>query len=212
MFLPFGPIYSVHIPLANVEEGKKPKARGFAFIWFFSKKDAERAIEGVNGKAVVAGAISAPTMNKKERARLRRKLRESQGKPNEEDAEDSDDEGSKPDGHSEPQNTNERIVAVDWALSKDKWEDAKALGGGDDEKVEGSEGSDSDEQAEEDSAVSGSEASGSEDDELDEMDVDEQRSDDEEPTKPTLPAPEEGTTVFVRNVSFDSTEDDLRTL
>jgi len=158
--LAFGPIYSVHIPIANVEEGKKPKARGFAFIWFFSKKDAERAIEGVNGKAVVAGAISAPTMNKKERARLRRKLRESQGKTKEEDAEDSDDEGSKPDGHSEPQNTNERIVAVDWALSKDKWEDAKALGGGDDEKVEGSEGSDSDEQAEEDSAVSGSEASG----------------------------------------------------
>ena len=47
-----------------------------------------------------------------------------------------------------------------------------------------------------------------EDEDEDEMDVDE---DDEKPGKPQLPAVDVGTTLFVRNVPFEATEDDLRT-
>ena len=49
--------------------------------------------------------------------------------------------------------------------------------------------------------------------EEDEDDDSQPRSDDEEePVKPTLPPPETGNTLFVRNVPFEATEDDLRTL
>ena len=208
------------------EDGKKAKARGFAFIWYLSKKDAERAIDGVNGREVTPGAITAPTMNKKERARLRRKLRkqaegeEGEDANAEEDVEEEDDkkeESSKVSGKG-------RIVAVDWALSKDRYEEAKTIDAGEetsDEEVSNVEDADSDEDKESDEhgSKNESEASGVEDEENDEdaslseneMDVDE-HSENEESGKPTLPPPEVGTTLFVRNVPFDATEDEIRIL
>ena len=113
----------------------------------------------------------------------------------------------------------ERVIAVDWALSKDKWEEAKARmqDEAEEEVDEEDEGSDSGSEASSDSEDShigvhqhgsDSEGSGSEDDDDDEMDVDE---DDEKPGKPQLPAVDVGTTLFVRNVPFEATEDDLRT-
>ena len=49
------------------------------------------------------------------------------------------------------------------------------------------------------------------------MDIDgddEDRSDDngDKPTKPSLPKPEAGTTLFIRNLPFEATEDELRVL
>ena len=55
------------------------------------------------------------------------------------------------------------------------------------------------------SSNSNDSASGSDDSE---MDVDEEPHS----TKPQLPPPETGTTLFVRNVPFEATEDELRTL
>ena len=45
-----------------------------------------------------------------------------------------------------------------------------------------------------------------------EDDEDEDEEEDQKPAKPALPAPEVGTTVFIRNVPFEATEDELRTL
>ncbi|KAJ3865673.1 hypothetical protein EV359DRAFT_38246 [Lentinula novae-zelandiae] len=207
LFLPYGPIYSIHIPLetktddANVtNDGEEPsrksnsqprsqsRTRGFAFVWMNSKKDAERAMEGCNGTVLRAGMAENMISDKQKRKKQRR-----------------------------------RIIAVDWALSKDKWEEEKAkLVKADD---------DGDEM--EDDAASGSESSsdsssgtGSEDEDViglhhdgDESGSeysgdDDNKSDGEEevPVKPELPAPEAGTTLFVRNVPFTATEDELRTL
>lgn len=205
----------------NESKPRKPRAKGFAFVWFFSKKDAERAITGVNGRAVRAGAVGAPTMNKKERARLRRQLRQNKG----EDADADDGEG-------EEKETGERIVAVDWALSKEKWEEAKAkdLAGegeavdADSDETSGSDGTGLDSESEEDSEddseslnedIIGDDESADEDKEVDGDDddfEDEARSDAEEARKPLLPQTDVGTTLFIRNLPFDAAEDELRTL
>ena len=50
-----------------------------------------------------------------------------------------------------------------------------------------------------------------EDEEEDDISV-EREEDDQRPVKPQLPQTDEGTTLFVRNIPFDATEDDLRTL
>lgn len=209
LFLPFGPIYSItmpKVPLKEEESIKNQRSRGFVFIWYYSKKDAERAIEGVNGREVVAGAITAPTMNKKERARLRKKAR--QNEANGDDA--KEDSGDEDDGEESEQKTKGRVLAVDWALSKEKWEKAKeehmdvddAESAVDNDKEDGSDAStvESDSNSEDDS-----------DDYSASSDVN-IRSDTEEAVKPTLPQTDVGTTVFVRNVPFEATEDELRSL
>uniref|UniRef100_D8Q385 RRM domain-containing protein n=1 Tax=Schizophyllum commune (strain H4-8 / FGSC 9210) TaxID=578458 RepID=D8Q385_SCHCM len=112
----------------------------------------------------------------------------------------------------------ERIIAVDWALSKDRWEEEKA-------KLEeagesSASGSDSDSDVSDDSDSDGESsdshvgvhdddnASASEDDGSDA----ERDEDEEAPVKPTLPDTDVGTTLFIRNVPYDATEDELRTL
>ncbi|KAG8780759.1 RNA recognition motif-containing protein [Serendipita sp. 398] len=173
LFLPHGPIYSVEIPTESGDARRKPKAKGFAFVWMTSKIDAEKAIAGVNGKML-----------------------------------------------------KERPIAVDWALSKSKWEGVKDQVEAEidaQDQVEGEEGSDSEGRSENEelddssdeglgvhadgdvSMHSGSEEDGEEDKEGDEDDRG-------SPSKPELPPPEAGTTLFIRNVPWEATEDDLRQL
>jgi nucleolar protein 4 len=119
-----------------------------------------------------------------------------------------------------------RPVAVDWALSKDQWEKTKApeaKADGDD--AESSSGSDS-----------GSESSGSSDTDSEDEDEDadsdaemedvsgdltmgdggdaeaEEEDEEEAPVKPTLPTVDVGSTLFIRNLPFEVTEQELNTL
>jgi nucleolar protein 4 len=108
-----------------------------------------------------------------------------------------------------------RNMAVDWALSKDKWEEVKK----DEDKDEDKEGKVEEEDsevkedaakgAEDDAATIENEEDDSEDKDEDAMDVDEKE---EAPAKPVLPAVEEGSTVFIRNLPFEATEEELRNL
>lgn len=153
-----------------------PRARGFAFVWFLARHEAEKAIEGINGKPIKKGL---------------------------------DGEG--------------RVVAVDWALSKEKWQEAtkgeEKKEGSDSESDSGSEsesssesGEGSDEESSEGSSsdeegtsiASGSEESSS----ADENEVEEE----EEPVKPTLPTVDVGSTLFIRNLPFETTELELNAL
>ncbi|KAI9063670.1 RNA-binding domain-containing protein [Trametes sanguinea] len=247
IFLPYGPIYSVHIPLATEtksegvkqeeevkqEEGTskpRPRTKGFAFVWFLSRKDAEKALEKCNGMTVEAGVAQTLISDKQKKKKQRReeKKRKAAEKGAEESEGDSDDEEKDERG-------GKRVIAVDWALSKDKWEAEKAKleEALQDEEEDGESGSsdNSDDSDDTDEGSSDSE-SGSEDEQLgvhdgdsdesdshgsdddsDEHDSDEESDeDDQKPAKPTLPPPEVGTTVFVRNVPFEATEDELRTL
>ncbi|KAJ6618251.1 hypothetical protein B0H10DRAFT_2029966 [Mycena sp. CBHHK59/15] len=229
VFLPYGPVYSIHIPPADAK-GKKPeteesgpvRTKGYAFVWMLSKKDAERAIEGCNGMTVRAGLAEGMVSDKQKRKKQRRvemkmKMKtETAGEDAvEEEVEDVDDKRAM-----------ERVIAVDWALSKDKWKEEKAKMGlgkdGEDVEMGNASGSGSDSDSD---TSSGSDSEDDEDgddsdehlgvhdgDDDDESSVDD---DDEElgtPIKPQLPPPEDGTTLFVRNVPFAATEDELRTL
>ncbi|GAC93349.1 hypothetical protein PHSY_000914 [Pseudozyma hubeiensis SY62] len=76
----------------------------------------------------------------------------------------------------------ERAVAVDWALSKKDYE-AKADESESEEDAEDADGQDADSADEDDASE-----------------------------RPQLPAPEEGTTLFVRNLPYQATEEELRNL
>ncbi|RXW13556.1 hypothetical protein EST38_g12294 [Candolleomyces aberdarensis] len=113
----------------------------------------------------------------------------------------------------------ERVIAVNWALSKEKWKEEMAKMeeqpvGSDVEMDEPS----SDSEGESDSGDKGlgvHEDDNSDDESASSRDGDEdydRDTDEEEPTKPQLPPPEAGTTLFVRNVPYIATEDELRTL
>ena len=115
-----------------------------------------------------------------------------------------------------------RPIAVDWALSRERWEDEKgrfeedarnedtdADSDRDSDSVRGD--SDSDEASDEDGlgvhegdADSIAESNGDS--------TDEGSSDPGEPHKPELPQTDTGTTIFIRNVPYEATEDELRIL
>lgn len=208
VFLPYGPIHAIDIPTS--EEGK---GRGFAFVWMLSRKDAEKALEGTNGKPIKPGLADTLVGDKQKRKKVRREERKRLAALG--IIADAEDEG-------EAKVEKERVIAVDWALSKGKWEEeqAKMLGeseaededdrmsdDGDDSDSEGPSTSDEDE----DESSSDEDNLGVHDGDVD-VDEEDERSDNEVPIKPQLPPPETGTTLFVRNVPFSATDEDLRTL
>lgn len=203
LFLPFGPIHSVHVP-SEVETGR---GRGFAFVWMLSKADAAKALEGVNGTKVRGGLAARITEDKQKRkkdARLERKK-----------------EGGEGEGVEEEAAAKERVVAVDWALSKDRWQEEKTKldkEGGQDAEMDEASGSGSsassdedDEDREDGLGVDDDEAS-DQDAGSDDEDDEDGRDDDDAPIKPLLPQTDVGTTLFVRNVPYEASEDDLRQL
>ncbi|KZT18745.1 RNA-binding domain-containing protein [Neolentinus lepideus HHB14362 ss-1] len=216
VFLPYGPIYSINIPMS---EGEPPRPKGFAFVWMLSKKDAEKAIEGCNGQKVRSGMADGIVSDKQKKKKQRREEEKARNAAKAADGGVEDDEENAGDEDVEEEEdgrkVRERVIAVDWALSKDRWEEEKA-------KIE--------EEAEEEEAVSGEDSASGSDEDVplgvhehdsgasdatdededgleEEMDVDAQN-----PAKPTLPPPETGTTLFIPNVPYEATEDELRTL
>lgn len=234
-------------PTPTPAPAPKPTTRnkGFAFVWMLSKKDAERALEGCNGKAIRAGLaeelVSAKQKRKKQ-LRLEKKMKdvsmkdatqpegdaeEKEAKGDEEQESESEDETEEKPQEKDRKHATERVIAVDWALSKEKWKEEVSKmeeeKGDSDVEMDSDAASDSDSDSDsgsdsgddEDGAIgvhgdeSDSEAGSSQDGFSDDEDRD---SDEEEPTKPSLPAPEAGTTLFVRNVPYIATEEELRTL
>ena len=255
IFLPYGPIFSIQIPTddkttkkgddddnditpTTATTNKKVRTKGFAFVWMLSKKDAERAMEGCNGMIVRAGTAETLVSDKQKKKKLKRiekKLKESarSGKKvaDEEEADpDDEDEDMEKEELMDDKRANERVIAVDWALSKEKWKMEKA-------KIEEDaamhEVSESEDDAEDDNSNSSDSDDEDSDDNDDDDDDDEGRlglhdgedednsdagseqdeeENDEERVKPQLPHPEAGTTLFIRNIPFSATEDELRTL
>ncbi|KAF8154560.1 hypothetical protein B0H34DRAFT_809141 [Crassisporium funariophilum] len=244
VFLPYGPIHSIHIPTdekksedktkaEDVEHAesstaaKKVRTKGFAFVWMLSKKDAERAIQGCNGMVIRAGTAETLVSDKQKRKKVKRiekKMKEDMaagskvaGNGNGDEDEDEDMEKEEP---VDDKRATERVIAVDWALSKEKWKEEKAKidedvsmgeasGSGDETDDDGS---DSDGSDGSDVGEDGLGVHNGEDDTDDSSSEEDEEENGEEPVKPQLPPPETGTTLFIRNVSFNATEDELRTL
>ena len=203
MFLPSGPIHSIDIP-----KNENGRAKGFAFVWMMSKGDAQRALEKCNGMEIRAGMaeqLVQAKQKKKKQVRIEEKISKENVRKEEEKAEE------------EVAGVG-RVIAVDWALSKDRWEEAKVKMRVD----EGMEMSEGDTEGKEDSEDEGDSGSGSGVGEEEDSDFEEgsEGGGDEgnvkgeggKPQKPELPPPEAGTTLFVRNIPFEATEDELRVL
>ncbi|KAF8962114.1 hypothetical protein BDZ97DRAFT_1826443 [Flammula alnicola] len=250
IFLPYGPIYSVHIPLDDKPTGdetskpknngegeqaesstaaataaayaaaRKPRTKGFAFVWMLSKKDAERAIEGCNGMVVRAGTAQTLVSAKQKKKKLVRLEKKAAAAADEEDEEAEEDEDEDMQKEVDDKRATERVIAVDWALSKEKWKEEKAKiqedvemsdASGSDASDDESGSSSSEEESDEDGLGVHS-GSGDDSDDSDSQDEDDDDDNDEQPMKPQLPPPETGTTLFIRNIPFNATEDELRTL
>jgi len=200
VFLPHGSIYSIDIPLTDVDDHIKaedgepsapPRGRGFAFVWMWNKKEAEAAMNACNGIQVHTGFATELVKDKQKKKKARREeKKKAEGKKA------LDDPG--------------RIIAVDWALSKNNWEEQKDLN---EETV-------SEFPGEQDDETENSQDAAEEPDEHDDGEASitdkgseaEEHVSDEELAKPSLPQPEAGTTLFIRNLPFLATEDELRTL
>lgn len=202
-FLPHGPIHSIDIP--KTENGR---AKGFAFVWMMSKGDAQRALERCNGTEIRAGIaeqLVQAKQKKKKQVRIEEKFSKEKVRKEQEKAEE------------EVAGVG-RVIAVDWALSKDRWEEAQVQIRVDEDVEMGECDSGSEERGEDEKdSVSGSsmgEGEGPDLEEVSGVSSDEGEIEDvgEKPKKPKLPPPEEGTTLFVRNIPFEATEDELRVL
>lgn len=210
IFLPYGPIFSIHIPTtpSDNEEETKIRAKGFAFVWMVSKKDAERALAECNGKVLrpgLAATLASDKQKKKKQRRIEQKLRAAA-------------EGTVAVGAEGTETTETgRVIAVDWALSKDRWAEEKAKLEADEEEEKESDVAmeSGDESHDEESDDSGESQlgvhKGDDDDDFSREGGSDEESE-EEPVKPQLPATDVGTTLFVRNVPFTATDDELRTL
>lgn len=113
-----------------------------------------------------------------------------------------------------PEGKEGRPVAVDWALSKEKWEEKGKKKEEDKEESENESAEESEEESDPDSDVEMA-VPGDDDEEEDEEEDDEDDEDNtapEEPVKPALPAVQTGNTVFVRNLPFEATEEELTQL
>ncbi|KAF8483530.1 RNA-binding domain-containing protein [Russula ochroleuca] len=203
IFLPHGSIYSIDIPRIDVDnhvedEDEEPstplRGKGFAFVWMWNRKEAETAMNACNGMQVRAGFATDLIKDKQKKKKTRREEKKEAAT-----SKALDDPG--------------RTIAVDWALSKSKWEEK---GDVHEEKVsesQGEQGSDEDTEnlrniAEEPDECDDGEGS------INHSDHEEAGEDvsDEEKARPSLPQPEAGTTLFIRNLPFLATEDELRTL
>lgn len=202
LFGRLGPIQSVELPI-----GDQGKGRGFGFVWMVALADAERAMKALNGTRVYAGmaaeAIAADRSGEKKSTKRKR---------------EKDEQASKPKS-GEVDGERGRVMAVDWALGKKQFvaaeqeEERVAAAAASKAEASGSEeqASDDDDEEDEDDADDGDE---DEDDE-DEDDDDDVSEGDSEPTDSDQEQSEkasEGVTLFIRNLSFEATEDELHSL
>jgi nucleolar protein 4 len=199
VFLPHGSIYSIDIPRVDADDHVKAeddgpsallRSKGFAFVWMWNRKEAETAINACNGMQVRAGFATDLIKDKQKKKKARREEKKQAGAKN-----PLDDSG--------------RTIAVDWALSKKKWEEEKVLEEEMASESQDEQGSNGDTESSQESDVrddgEGS-ITGSDHKEA------EAGASDEEKERPSLPQPEAGTTLFIRNLPFLATEDELRTL
>ncbi len=203
IFLPYGSIYSIDIPRIDAdnhvkaEDGKPSshlRGKGFAFVWMWNRKEADTAMSACNGMQVCAGFATDLVKDKQKKKKARREEKKQAGT-----SKAPDDPG--------------RTIAVDWALSKSKWEEKRGVHEENPSESQGEQGSDEETESTQSTAtkeVDEDDDGGGSVIDSDPKEVEEDVND--EKARPSLPQPEAGTTLFIRNLPFLATEDELRTL
>ncbi|BGP37418.1 RNA recognition motif-containing protein [Rhodotorula kratochvilovae] len=201
-FARFGPLHSITLP---VDPATK-KGRGFAFVYFVSRGHAEKALAAVNGTRVYAGMAAERIATEGGKEGKKKEVRQKKKAAKSESGGGGGEKG--------------RVVAVDWALSQEDWKKVQ-------EEEKGSEASGSEASGSDDDSEDSDEENSDDDSDMspvpEDLDADSDMSpepvsaaqrnahkgdglsDDEEGEKPQ----QKGTTLFVRNISFEATEAEL---
>ncbi|GAA5895148.1 mRNA-binding ribosome biosynthesis protein NOP4 [Sporobolomyces salmoneus] len=203
-FARFGSLHSITLPV----DSNTNKPRGFAFIYFITKSCAEAALKAVNGTRIFSGMAAERIASEGGKEGKKKEVREKKKAEKEAAKGGGGDKG--------------RLVAVDWALGKEDWKKAQEGDAEDAEKAEGASGSEAESSEGDDSEEESDEESDEEDEDSDMSPVPEGTEDsDMSPEPETHPdddddeleeepkPPQEGTTLFVRNISFETTEAEL---
>ncbi|KAK0554437.1 RNA recognition motif-containing protein [Tilletia horrida] len=176
-------------------------SKGIGYVTFALPEDAQTAIKTLQGAKMQGGAKQAKSI-RIEVAKQRESLKERKRK--------RDDSASAVKEKAPRPLPKDKRAKVDTA-EQAAVEEEKS----DDEGIEANDDDDDDDDAELDDHDDSDGTDDSEEDE-DEEDDDDQDDDDEAETaptqKPALPTPSEGTTLFIRNLSFTTSEADFRSL
>lgn len=200
IFCHFGPLHSITLPLSAADSATPSTPRGFAFIYYLSHSIAQKALDSINGTRIYGGIAQERIDSEGGKGGKKSEVRQKKKK---EDLENGGGGGERG-----------RVVAVDWALGKDEYKRAqveeKAEEAGSDVNSDLSgpeEEEDSDEEKEEDDDSDMTPIPEGADEEMSEHHDDD--DDDELDEEPKGPEPPKGTTLFVRNMSFEATESEL---
>ncbi|KAM0753277.1 hypothetical protein T439DRAFT_378975 [Meredithblackwellia eburnea MCA 4105] len=201
VFAKFGPVHSITLPL----NPSTNQPRGFAFIYYLNKTVAETALAKVNGTRIYTGMAEERVAREGGKEGKKKEVREKRKREEKEGGGGGGEKG--------------RVVAVDWALGKDEWKKAQEGEKNDEtaedgDEVDSDEDSDEESEGDEDSDMSPVPEGESDEEDEDMSPVPEgaehpDDDDDELEEEPKAPAPDIGTTLFVRNMSFEATEAEL---
>lgn len=192
VFARFGALHSITLPVDPVTF----VPRGFAFIYYLSKSSAEKALEAVNATRIHSEMARERIDSEGGKGGKKQEVRKKKKAEEKEAGGGGGERG--------------RVVAVDWALGKDEYKRAQVEEKAEQE-VDGESGSEeeSDEEKEEDEDSDMSPVPEGEDEEAMDDDKHADDDDDELDEEPVGPEPPKGTTLFVRNMSFEATEAEL---
>ncbi|WFD42196.1 RNA recognition motif-containing protein [Malassezia psittaci] len=204
IFLPYGPIYDITLPTKPEDSNSESsRGRGFAFVWFVSRSDASRAMESVNGVSLRRGAAEQAALKK------------AKGKKGRDAAKQALEKAQM---SAQPA----RPVAVDWAISQKDWlsraeEEQAEIG---DSKGTSSKRAHSETESEDDSDEdeasseneSDSETSESDEDSTDQKGDDSAGENDDDRPQNRMADTESGTILFIRNLPYQATEEELKEL
>lgn len=191
MFSKFGSLHSITLPL----DGTTRQPRGFAFIYYLSLSSATAALAQANATRIYSGMAQERIDSEGGKGGNKKEMRTKKKIADKENGGGGGERG--------------RVVAVDWAVGKDEFKRAQM-----DEVVESAE-------EVEDSESGSEEESAEEKDDEDDMSPVPEGAEDEESVhhadddddeldeEPKGPEPPKGTTLFVRNMSFEATESEL---
>ena len=195
MFSDIAPIRSAFV----VTEQGKSISKGVGYVAFALKEDAESAFANIseNGMKLVGRKLRVQWARSKEKWK-------SEKAKSQEDAATHDVSESKDDAEDDEGclGSHSGEDEEDRSLHNGEGDEGKSLNSGEDDEGRSLNSGEADE---------GRSLHSGEDDE-DRSDLDDEEENEEEGVKPHLPQPEAGETLFIRNIPFNGTEDELRTL
>mmetsp|Transcript_17240 Transcript_17240/g.33825 ORF Transcript_17240/g.33825 Transcript_17240/m.33825 type:complete len:1046 (-) Transcript_17240:126-3263(-) len=200
-FAPFGPVLQVFLGKGSDEAhgNNNKKSMGYAFVQFACRSDAQQAVQKMNGEKISGRVVAVDwALDKRDYERLRAEAEQESGSSSQaETKEDKDSDEGEGDSSDADDNAEEENSDDEAGESSDEGESSSANGSEDEESESESE----DDKDEDEDPMS-------EDDEEEEMDEDEDEEDNSA-RRNQRDEDEKSNTLFIRNVLFETTEEEL---